>query len=236
MRRITEARFKRCAFQANGPSIGIRKAFDPRILLTETNTPGKQYQGCAEFHAAKIDSKSRIGCHLISLVARRLKAFVIVFDVVLWEPEIPPNTGNIIRLCANTGCTLHLLEPLGFDLDDRALRRAGLDYREYATVEVHSSFESYLGATGPNTVYAFSTRGQVDLQYLDAKPGDSLLFGPETRGLPTSVLDSLPDEQLIRLPMVATSRSLNLSNAVAIAVYEAWRRHGYAGSTPPTSG
>ena len=153
-----------------------------------------------------------------------------MFKVVLWQPEIPPNTGNIIRLCANTGSELHLLEPLGFDLDDRLLKRAGLDYREYASVQVHSSLEDYVKTTGAESLFAFSTKGTGNFANTRFPAACSLLFGPETRGLPQTLLDELPPDQVVRLPMLAHSRSLNLSNAVAIAVFEAWRQHQYTGA------
>ena len=152
-----------------------------------------------------------------------------MFNVVLYEPEIPPNTGNVIRLCANTGCTLHLIEPLGFAMEDRLLRRAGLDYREWAEVQRHASLEGFVSAHNPPRIWAFSTRGGTDFADADYHPGDALLFGPETRGLPDGVLHALPPEQVLRLPMRPGSRSLNLSNAVAVAVFEAWRRHNYQG-------
>lgn len=153
-----------------------------------------------------------------------------MFSVVLYEPEIPPNTGNVIRLCANTGCRLHLVHPLGFAMDDRQLRRAGLDYREWAEVREHASLESFVSASQPRRLWAFSTRGRRDFATAAFHPGDALLFGPETRGLPGSVLESLGPGQVLRLPMVPGSRSLNLSNAVAVVVFEAWRQQGYAGA------
>jgi len=153
-------------------------------------------------------------------------------QVVLFEPEIPPNTGNIIRLCANTGASLHLVEPLGFSLDDARLRRAGLDYHEWAQVERHANLELCLAAcrsNGSRNVWAFSTHGVR--HYSDAvfKPADTLLFGPETRGLPTDLLARLGEAQVLRLPMRADSRSLNLANTVAVAVFEAWRQLGFDG-------
>lgn len=150
-----------------------------------------------------------------------------MFDVVLYEPEIPPNTGNIMRLCANTGCELHLIEPLGFDLQERNLRRAGLDYRDYATVVVHPSLSAYLTARTPKRVFGLSTRGTLAYHQPAYAAGDAFLFGPETRGLPGEVLESLPESQRLRIPMVSGSRSLNLSNSVAVVVYEAWRQNGY---------
>ena len=153
-----------------------------------------------------------------------------MFSLILFQPEIPPNTGNVIRLCANTGTALHLVEPLGFSLDERRLRRAGLDYREFATVEVHESLEACLDALRRPRVFAFSTRGRQRYDRVRFAPGDTLLFGPETRGLPQDVLDALPDERCLRLPMQPESRSLNLSNSVAVAVYEAWRQQGFEGA------
>lgn len=152
-----------------------------------------------------------------------------MLHVVLYQPEIPPNTGNIIRLCANTGSHLHLIQPLGFDWDDRRLRRAGLDYHEYAQVRLHQDFESFLAEVNPTRVFAFSTRGTQAYHRAEYRAQDALMFGPETRGLPDSLLQSLPDGQVLRLPMCPGNRSLNLSNTVAIAIYEAWRQLGFAG-------
>ncbi len=153
-----------------------------------------------------------------------------MFSVLLYEPEIPPNTGNIIRLCANMGANLHLIKPLGFDLDDKKLRRAGLDYREWANVKVHDSFTDCLSLVQPNRLFALSTKGRCRYDQPEYTSGDAFLFGPETRGLPIAVRESLPAEQQLYVPMVAESRSLNLSNAVALVMYEAWRQCGYAGS------
>jgi tRNA (cytidine/uridine-2'-O-)-methyltransferase len=153
-----------------------------------------------------------------------------MFNVVLVEPEIPPNTGNVIRLCANTGARLHLVEPLGFDLDDKRLRRAGLDYHEYAAVKVHASFAALLAAERCDfrRMFAFTTRGSRRLDEVALQPDDWFVFGAETRGLPEPLRAGFAPEQRIRLPMRAGNRSLNLSNAVAVVVYEAWRQHGYA--------
>ncbi len=148
-------------------------------------------------------------------------------DVVLFEPEIPPNTGNVIRLCANTGTKLHLIEPLGFELDDKKLRRAGLDYREWADVQIHKSLNAYTEVRKPGRLFAFSTKGTRHFGEARYLPGDALLFGPESRGLPREILQSLPAENVLRLPMRAESRSLNLSNTVAIAVFEVWRQWEY---------
>lgn len=157
-----------------------------------------------------------------------------MFDVILFQPEIPPNTGNVIRLCANTGARLHLVAPLGFTLEDKQLKRAGLDYHEYATLQVHDSLEAALAAIAaangaPPRLFALSTRGSVRHDTVDYRPGDAFLFGPETRGLPTEVLEQAPTGQRIRLPMRPGNRSLNLSNAVAVVVFEAWRQQGFAG-------
>ncbi len=152
-----------------------------------------------------------------------------MLHVVLYQPEIPPNTGNIIRLCANTGTQLHLIRPLGFELDDRKLRRAGLDYREWAQLQVHDSLAAFQSTVNPARLLACSTRGRQTYAEVCYQSGDALLFGPETRGLPQAVLDSLPASQCVRIPMVVQSRSLNLSNAVAVMVYEAWRQQGFPG-------
>ena len=152
---------------------------------------------------------------------------ILMFHIVLYQPEIPPNTGNVIRLCANTGNRLHLIKPLGFELEDRKLRRAGLDYREWASVAVHETLADFSRAILPNRIWALSTRGTQRYDSVAYQPNDALLFGPETRGLPKSTLDSLGEKQVIRLPMVPASRSLNLSNSVAVVVYEAWRQHGF---------
>jgi tRNA (cytidine/uridine-2'-O-)-methyltransferase len=150
--------------------------------------------------------------------------------VALFEPEIPPNTGNIIRLCANTGAALHLIAPLGFDLEDRQLRRAGLDYHEWASVCTHADYETFLGDVRPARVLAFSTRGVTRYTEVNYQSGDVLLFGPETRGLPAGLLATLPAAQRIYLPMQPGVRSINLSNAVAVAVFEAWRQLSFAGA------
>jgi tRNA (cytidine/uridine-2'-O-)-methyltransferase len=160
-----------------------------------------------------------------------------MFSVILYEPEIPPNTGNIIRLCANTGTDLHLVEPLGFDLDEKRLRRAGLDYREFVDVQTHASLDvqthasldACLHSLGRPRVFALSTRNSTRYDAATFRGGDALLFGPETRGLPLEVLDALPPEQRLRLPMQAGNRSLNLSNSAAVVVYEAWRQYDFEG-------
>lgn len=153
-----------------------------------------------------------------------------MFDIVLYEPEIPPNTGNVMRLCANMGARLHLIEPLGFVLSDRRLKRAGLDYRDRADAVVHPSLEACRAALPDRRWFALSTRGRRGYHDARYRAGDVFLFGPETRGLPAAVLDGFAPEALIRVPMVASSRSLNLSNAVAIVAYEAWRQNGFGGA------
>ncbi|OBX35367.1 tRNA (cytidine(34)-2'-O)-methyltransferase [Halomonas elongata] len=159
-----------------------------------------------------------------------------MLDVVLFQPEIPPNTGNLIRLCANTGFRLHLIEPLGFELDDKRLRRAGLDYHEWARVRVHRDWDAFIEAVSPRRVFAVSTRGRTGYHEPAYGPGDALVFGPETRGLPRTMLDALPEAQRLRIPMLPESRSLNLSNACAILVYEAWRQLDFEGALAPTTG
>jgi tRNA (cytidine/uridine-2'-O-)-methyltransferase len=153
-----------------------------------------------------------------------------MFSIILYEPEIPPNTGNIIRLCANTGTSLHLIAPLGFELDEPRLKRAGLDYREFADVAVHENLEACVRALGEPRIFALSTRGSITYTAAKIRVGDAFLFGPETRGLPQPLLDSLPAEQTLRLPMRPHNRSLNLSNAAAVVIYEAWRQIDFAGS------
>ena len=152
-----------------------------------------------------------------------------MLKIVLFEPEIPPNTGNIIRLCANTGCSLHLIEPLGFDLDEKKLRRAGLDYREFAPVQVYPDLETFAGAHPDCRLMGVTTRGSSLYHQVAYSTADALLFGPETRGLPAEVLATLPPKQRIRIPMRENSRSLNLSNAAAVITYEALRQLGFSG-------
>jgi len=152
-----------------------------------------------------------------------------MFEVVLFEPEIPPNTGNVIRLCVNVGARLHLVEPLGFDISDRALRRAGLDYAERMSLNVHPNFDALKAALPTARIWAFTTHAKRTLPEAHLAEGDILLFGPESRGLPLAIRESLPQEQWLRIPMRADSRSLNLYNAVAVAVYEGLRQHQYVG-------
>ena len=158
-----------------------------------------------------------------------------MFNLILFQPEIPPNTGNIIRLCANTGASLHLIEPLGFSLEDRLLRRAGLDYHEWVAVRVHRSLADCLADLGGGRVFALSTRGRIRHDLPTYRPGDCFLLGPETRGLPPDVLDGVPANRQLRLPMRPGNRSLNLSNAAAVVIFEAWRQSGFAGAADPAA-
>jgi tRNA (cytidine/uridine-2'-O-)-methyltransferase len=152
-----------------------------------------------------------------------------VYHIVLFQPEIPPNTGNVIRLAANTGTTLHLVQPLGFDIDDRSLRRAGLDYAEFVTMKVHEHWEACRAALDGSRLFAVTTRARTRHDTIRYQPGDAFVFGPETRGLPADVLDAFPADRQLRLPMIPGNRSLNLSNAVAVMIFEAWRQQGFAG-------
>ena len=150
-----------------------------------------------------------------------------MFEIVLYEPEIPPNTGNIIRLCANTGSRLHLIKPIGFDMSDKKLKRASLDYSEYVNLQVHESFNQFLEKFPITNVFSISTRGKLMLNEARFTEKSILLFGPETRGLPQSLLDKMDRKKILKIPMVNESRSLNLSNAVAITIYEAWRQNNF---------
>jgi len=153
-----------------------------------------------------------------------------MINIVLFEPEIPPNTGNIIRLCANTGFSLHIIEPLGFTWDDKRLRRAGLDYHEFTAVKKHANYDDFLRSEQPKRLFALTTKGTPAHSAVAWQAGDYLVFGPESRGLPATILDNLPAEQKIRIPMVENSRSMNLSNSVAVVVFEAWRQLDYQGA------
>lgn len=153
-----------------------------------------------------------------------------MINIVLYEPEIPPNTGNIIRLCANTSFALHIIEPLGFTWDDKRLRRAGLDYHEFTSVKKHADYAAFLAEEKPQRLFALTTKGTPAHSAVSWQAGDYLLFGPESRGLPASILGDLPAQQKIRIPMVENSRSMNLSNSVAVVVFEAWRQLGYPGA------
>ncbi|WP_165007121.1 tRNA (uridine(34)/cytosine(34)/5-carboxymethylaminomethyluridine(34)-2'-O)-methyltransferase TrmL [Neisseria yangbaofengii] len=152
-----------------------------------------------------------------------------MFTIVLYQPEIPPNTGNIIRLCANTGAELHLVKPLGFPLDSTKMKRAGLDYHEFAKLTVHENFGACLKALEGRRIFALTTKGKTRPDKAEFRPGDVFLFGPETRGLPAEILDTLPAGQKLRLPMLPDSRSMNLSNTVAVMLFEAWRQNDYQG-------
>lgn len=152
-----------------------------------------------------------------------------MFDIVLYQPEIPPNTGNIIRLSANTGCRLHLVKPLGFRLEDKLLQRAGLDYHEYATLEIHENWERCRERFAGRRMFALSTKGSTRHDEIAFRQDDVFVFGPETRGLPAEILEQFDPGHRMRLPMQPTSRSLNLSNAVAVVVFEAWRQNGFEG-------
>lgn len=153
-----------------------------------------------------------------------------MINIVLFEPEIPPNTGNIIRLCANTGFALHLIEPLGFAWDDKRLRRAGLDYHEFTAIKRHANYQAFLDSEQPPRLFALTTKGTPAHSAVSWQAGDYLMFGPESRGIPAAILETLPAMQKIRIPMVPDSRSMNLSNAVSVVVYEAWRQLDYAGA------
>ena len=152
-----------------------------------------------------------------------------MFTVVLYQPEIPPNTGNIIRLCANTGCSLHLVKPLGFPLDSSKMKRAGLDYHEFARLTVHENWEECMQALAGRRIFALTTKGTARPDKAAFQAVDVFVFGPETRGLPAEILDTLPENQKIRFPMLPDNRSMNLSNTVAVTVFEAWRQQNYAG-------
>lgn len=168
--------------------------------------------------------------HVLSTVLKSdyLEISLLMFNIVLYEPEIPPNTGNIIRLCANVGALLHLIEPIAFSLDDKSLRRAGLDYDDMTRVTIHKSYAQFLLAQKPRTLFACSTRGTKNYSKVNYSAGDYLLFGPETRGLPQKLLHELSVDHVLRLPMQPNNRSLNLSNTVAIVVYEAWRQNQFS--------
>jgi len=152
-----------------------------------------------------------------------------MFSIALFEPEIPPNTGNIIRLCANTGTQLHLIKPLGFNLDDKRLARAGLDYHEYASVKTYQNFSAFESLQGDARMFAVTTKGSMSYHEVAYQKGDIFLFGPETRGLPELIRSQFDENKKIRIPMMENSRSLNLSNAAAILLYEAWRQNGFKG-------
>ncbi|GAB7564581.1 tRNA (uridine(34)/cytosine(34)/5-carboxymethylaminomethyluridine (34)-2'-O)-methyltransferase TrmL [Methylobacillus methanolivorans] len=160
----------------------------------------------------------------------QLLPLYIMFDIVLYQPEIPPNTGNIIRLCANSGTRLHLVKPLGFTLEDKQLKRAGLDYHEYASLVVHEDWEACKQALASRRMFALTTKGSTNHHHIQFQAGDVFVFGPETRGLPEEIRAEFTPEHRVRLPMMPESRSLNLSNSAAILLYEAWRQHDFAGA------
>jgi tRNA (cytidine/uridine-2'-O-)-methyltransferase len=168
----------------------------------------------------------RLRLPTFQLIARRQPP--AMFHIVLYQPEIPPNTGNIIRLCANSGVQLHLVKPLGFALEDKQLKRAGLDYHEYASLRVHEDWASCKAALAGSRMFAVSTRGSTRYDQLQYAAGDVFVFGPETRGLPAEILEEFAPQQRVRLPMLPHSRSLNLSNSAAVLVYEAWRQNDFA--------
>ncbi len=153
-----------------------------------------------------------------------------LLNIVLFQPEIPPNTGNIIRLAANTGARLHLIKPIAFDLDDKKLRRAGLDYGEWKDIQVHDTWEAFIDQCQPTTLYAISTKGTRSFTEASFQEGDYVIFGPETRGLPADILNSQADGHVLRIPMCPDSRSMNLSNAASVIVYEAWRQLDFVGA------
>jgi tRNA (cytidine/uridine-2'-O-)-methyltransferase len=150
-----------------------------------------------------------------------------MFNIVLFEPEIPPNTGNIIRLCANTGAHLHLIHPLGFDMDEKSLRRAGLDYIDQSIIHHYENYQDYLKQNGNDSLYAISTKGKQTYSDCKFSEDDSFIFGPETRGLPKNILNEFESDKILRIPMLENSRSLNLSNSAGIIVYEAWRQYNF---------
>lgn len=152
-----------------------------------------------------------------------------MFDLILYQPEIPPNTGNIMRLAANSGARLHLVKPLGFQINDKTLARAGMDYRDTARLTIHDDWPACLAALAGKRLFALTTKGSAGYQHQSYGPNDAFVFGPETRGLPAEVLEALPPEQRLRIPMLPDSRSMNLSNTVAVLLFEAWRQNGFAG-------
>ncbi len=218
MRRVAETRRKRRPLKHNGADVAITEAFDACIFLAEADTAGQENDGRAEAQAAEADGQFGPGFHHA----------IIVFHLILYQPEIPPNTGNVIRLCANVGARLHLVHPLGFTLDAAKVRRAGLDYRELASIEEHPDLPSCLERLAGARVFALTTRARRSLFDCRFGAGDAFLLGPETRGLPAAVLDGFGQDRRLRLPLRPGNRSLNLSNAAAVALYEAWRQRGFA--------
>jgi tRNA (cytidine/uridine-2'-O-)-methyltransferase len=154
-----------------------------------------------------------------------------MFNIILYEPEIPPNTGNIMRLCSNTGCQLHLIHPLGFELDDKRMRRAGLDYLDWSLVQEYPDYAACLKKITPGRLFACSTKGKTSYAEVEYRKGDAFIFGPETRGLPNDILSTFDKQKILRIPMIEDSRSINLSNTAAIFIYEAWRQNKFGGSS-----
>jgi tRNA (cytidine/uridine-2'-O-)-methyltransferase len=177
----------------------------------------------------------RLPSGYLAIIFHALWYIPAMFHIVLYQPEIPPNTGNIIRLCANSGAQLHVIHPCGFELDDKRLRRAGLDYHEFASIKEYDDLDSFITAVKPPRLIACSTKGSRNHTQIEYQTNDALLFGPESRGLPAELLATLPAEQILRIPMLPDSRSLNLSNAVSIFLYEAWRQQGFEGTTSPAT-
>jgi tRNA (cytidine/uridine-2'-O-)-methyltransferase len=193
-----------------------------RYAATKTGENARQCRIMVEPWPAKHDKRPILSPHM--------------FHVVLYQPEIPPNTGNAIRLCANTGATLHLVKPLGFSLTEPLLRRAGMDYAELACVVQHENWETCLATLAGRRMFALTTKGAARHDSMRFEPGDVFVFGPESRGLPAELLAQFPADRRVRLPMMEGNRSINLSNAVAVTVFEAWRQNGFAGAATPPSG
>jgi len=219
------------SLEHDGAHVAIRESLDARVLLTEAHAAREQHDRRAQFEAAELDAQRVIdglgfrvhAGRIVNAAKHRRIIRLVPFHIVIHEPEIPPNTGNLIRLAANTGCELHLIKPLGFRLDRKSVRRAGLDYDELATVHVHESFDAARAAL-PGRWFAIETgaaRRHVDASFV---AGDVLLFGSERRGLPAEILATIEPANVLSLPMRAGNRSLNLANAAAVAVYEAWRQ------------
>lgn len=175
----------------------------------------------------RVDFEAGRVCYTMHSIPKTVVPALTMFDIILFEPEIAPNTGNVIRLCANSGMRLHLIRPLGFSLRDKQLLRAGLDYHDLTSVTVHADWDACIRHFGDRTLYAFTTRGTTRYDRCRYQPGDAFVFGPETRGLPEHILDTFPPERRMRVPMVPASRSLNLANTAAIVIYEAWRQNGF---------
>lgn len=237
---ITETRLERRALQHDTTTVGVRETLDTCVLLAETHAAREQDDGRGEIETQKTIAQRSGGTgHAEIIESGRYHARM--FHIVLFEPEIPPNTGNVIRLCANTGAELHLIRPLGFDLDRRSVRRAGLDYRWMAAVHIHEDFAACrvaLAAQGAERWFAIETGGSIRYDEIAWQPGDVMIFGSERHGLPMKILEELKAEvtgdAIVSIPMREGNRSLNLSNAVALVLYEAWRQTGFAISTNRT--